>query len=146
MLVYMLFVLIYMLYALCHIFLCFVPLFCSMLMLGLLAHMFNIMSMVMPCLHLHVCMHVLCSHASMPSHACMLGFAFSHAFMFRSTWSDVYPYAYMRISMLACVDPRVYMLRSMFSTCFILSSMCLSAPCHVCMLRPRPCLSCLVLL
>ena len=34
-----LFVLIYMLYALCHVFLCFVPLFCSMMMLGLHAHM-----------------------------------------------------------------------------------------------------------
>ena len=33
--------------------------FCSMLMLGLHAHMLDIMSMVMSCLDLHVCMHVL---------------------------------------------------------------------------------------
>ena len=35
---------------------------------------------------------------------------------------------------------------SMFSTCFVLSSMCLCAPCHVCVPRPRLCLSCHVLL
>ena len=34
----------------------------------------------------------------------------------------------------------------MSSTCFILSSMCLCAPCHVCVPRPQPCLSCHVLL
>ena len=77
--------------------------FCFMLMLGLHAHMLDIMSMVMSCLDLHVCMHVLCSYAymsrSMLSHACVLG--------------------------------------SMFSTCFMLSSMCLCAPCHACVPRPR---------
>ena len=83
---------------------------------------------------------------SMPSHACMLGFAFSHDFMFISTCLDVYPYAYMHISMLICVDRYVYMLRSMFSTCFMPSSMCLRASCYVYVLRPRPCLSCHVLL
>ena len=86
-------------------FLMFCSPFCFMLMLGLHAHMLDIMSMVMSCLDLHVCMHVLCSYAymsrSMLSHACVLG--------------------------------------SMFSTCFMPSSMCLRAPCHVCVLRPRPC-------
>ena len=53
------------------------------------------------------------------SHACMLGFAFSHAFMFISTCLNVYPHVYMRISMLICVDRCVYMLRSMFSTCHL---------------------------
>ena len=39
-----------------------------------------------------------------------------------------------------------YMSRSMFSTYFMLSSVCLCAPCHVCMPRPRLCLSFHVLL
>ena len=84
-------------------FLMFCSPFCFMLMLGLHAHMLDIMSMVMSCLDLHVCMHVLCSYAymsrSMLSHACVLG--------------------------------------SMFSTCFMLSSMYLCAPCHACVPRPR---------
>ena len=80
------------------------------------------------------------------SHACMLGFAYSHAFMFISKCLDVYPHAYMRISMLICVDRYVYMLRSMFSTCFLPSSMCLHASRHVYVLRDRPCLSWHVLL
>jgi len=39
-----------------------------------------------------------------------------------------------------------YVLGSIFFTCFILSSMCLCAPCHVCMPRPRLYFSCHVLL
>ena len=42
--------------------------------------------------------------------------------------------------------PHACVLGSMFSTCFMLSSMCLCAPCHVCVPRPRLCLSCHVLL
>ena len=91
-------------------------------------------------------MFVCMFYAPMPSHACMLGFAFSHAFMFISTCLDVYPHAYIRISMLICVDQCVYMLRSMFFICFMPSSMCLRASRHVYVLRPRPCLSCHVLL
>ena len=91
-------------------------------------------------------MFVCMFYAPMPSHACMLGFAFSHAFMFISTCLDVYPHAYIRISMLICVDWCVYMLRSMFFICFMPSSMCLRASRHVYVLRPRPCLSCHVLL
>ena len=37
-------------------------------------------------------------------------------------------------------------LGSMFSTCFMPSFMCSCVPCHVCVLEPRPCLSCHVLL
>ena len=51
-------------------------------------------------------------------------------------------YAYMSKSMFS----HAYVLRSMFSTWFILSSICLCAPCHVCVPRPRLCLSCHVLL
>ena len=52
-----------------------------------------------------------------------------------STCLHVCFYAYMSRSMFShdCV------LGSMFSTCFMPSSMCLRAPCHVCVLRPRPC-------
>ena len=52
------------------------------------------------------------------------------------------------ISMLICVDWCFYMLRLLTSTCFLLSSMCLCTLCHVCVPRPRPrpCLSCHVLL
>ena len=53
-----------------------------------------------------VCMFYAPMPMSMPSHACMLGFTFSHAFMFISTCLDVYPHAFM----LVCVDRCVYML------------------------------------
>ena len=86
---------------------------------------------------MYACSMLLCLYPCQ-SHACMLGFAFSHAFMFISTCLDVYPHAYMHISMLICVDRCVYMLRSMFSTCFMPSSMCLRASRHVYVLRPRP--------
>ena len=89
---------------------------------------------------LHACFYAYMSK-SMFSHACMLGFAFSRAFMHISTCLDVYPHAYMRIPMLICVDRCVYMFRSMLSTCLILSSMCLCAPCHVCLPKARLCLS-----
>ena len=71
---------------------------------------------------LHACSMLLCL-CPCQSHACTLGFAFSHALMFTSTFLDVCPHANMHISMLICVDQCVYMLRSMFSTCFMPSSM-----------------------
>ena len=107
--------------------------------------MLDIMSPAMPCLDLHVCMHVLCSYAYV-SHVCMLGFVFFHAFVLTSTCLDVLLHAYMHISMLICVDRCVYMLKLMFSTCFIPSSMFLHASCLVYVIRPRPCLSRHVLL
>ena len=62
--------------------------------LDLHAHLLYIMSMVMPCLDLHVCMHVLCSYAMYsPSYACMLGFVFFHAFMHTSTCLHAYFHA-----------------------------------------------------
>ena len=50
--------------------------------------------------------------------------------------------------MLICPDLCSYMLMclDLYSTYFMPSSMCLYAPCHVCVLRPRLCLSCHVLL
>ena len=97
-------------------------------------------------IYMFLCMFNAPMPMSMPSHVCMLGFAFFHAFMLTSTCLDVHLHAYMHISILICVDWCVYMLRSMFSTCFMPSSMCLHASCHVYVLRPRPCLSCHVLL
>ena len=97
-------------------------------------------------IYMSVCMFYAPMRMSMPSHACMLGFVFFHAFMLTSTSLDVHLHAYMHIPMLIHVDQCVYMLKSMFSTCFIPSSMCLCAPCHVCVPRPRLCLSCHVLL
>ena len=112
--------------------------FCSRLMLRLHARMLDIMSMVMPCLDLCVlcvyfhaiwldpCLHMLICLDSWSSmimcqvstrlHACF------HAYVSRSMLSH------------ACV------LGSMFSTCFMPSSMCLCTPCHVYVLRPRLCL------
>ena len=98
--------------------------------------MLDIMSMVMP---YFVCMFYAPMPMSMPSHACMLGFVFSYAFMHTSTCLDVHSHAHMPIFMLICVDWCVYMLRSMFSTCFMPSSMCLHASRHLYVLRPRPC-------
>ena len=83
---------------------------------------------------------------SMSSHACMLGFVFFLAFMLTFTCLYVHLHAYMHISILIFVDRCVYMLRSMFSTCFMPSSICLCASCLVYVPRPRPCLSCHVLL
>ena len=115
--------------------------------LGLHAHILDIMSLAIPCLDLHVCMHVLFSYAYVYAFiVCMLGFVFFHAFMLTSTCLDVHSHAYMHISMLICVDQCVYMLGSMFSKCFTPSSMCLCASHHVYVLRPRPCLLCHMLL
>ena len=122
--------------------------FCSMLMFGsTCSHAWYYVSnyALLRSTCLYACSMLLCLCPWL-SHACMLGFAFSHAFMFISTCLDVYPHAYMCMSMLICVDWCVYMLRSMFSTCFMPSSMCLRASHHVYVLRPRPCLSCHVLL
>ena len=74
---------------------------------------------------------------SMFPHACMLGFVFFCVFMLTSTCLGAHSHAYMHISMLICVDQCVYMLISMFSTCFMPSLMCLCASCHVCVPRPR---------
>ena len=93
-----------------------------------------------------VCMFYAPMPMSMPSHACMLGFVFFHAFMLTSICLDVHLHAYMHISMLICVDRCVYMLRLMFCTCFMPSSMCLRVSCYVYVLRPRPFLSYHVLL
>ena len=79
-----------------------------------------------PCIHTLICL-VSCS--SMPM--CKV-----------STCLHVCFYAYMSRFMFS----HAYVLESIFSTCFMLSSMCLRASCHDYVLRPRPYLSCHVLL
>ena len=86
-------------------------LFCSMLMLGLHAHIPNIMSMVMPYLDPHVCMHVLCSYAYVYGFICfMLGFLFFHTFTLTPTCLDIHSHAYMHMSMPICLDLCCHML------------------------------------
>ena len=72
--------------------------FCSLLMLGLHAHMLDIMSMVMPCLDLYVCIHVLRSYAYIRVFTCLYA------------WIHVLPclcakflYVYMHVSMPICL-------------------------------------------
>ena len=81
------------------------------------------------CLHMLVCLGL---HSPMP---------LCYIYMLRCISTCL-----LCISMLICVDRCVYMLRLMFSTCFMSSSMCLCASRHVYVLRPRPCLSCHLLL
>ena len=54
---------------------------------------------------------------------------------------------FIHVAMLICLDLCFHMLTwsdNLCSICFMPSSMCLCAPRHVCMLRPRLCLSCYV--
>ena len=123
------------------------PSFCSRMMVGLHAHMLvGCYWLWLAWVTVSMCLFPCYMIRSLSSHAYMLGFVFFYAFMLTSTCLDVHSYGYMHISMLICVDRCVYMLGFMFFTCFILSSMFLYAPCHVCVPRPRLCLSCRVLL
>ena len=83
--------------------------FCSMLMLGLHAHMLDIISMVMSCLDLCVCMHILCSYAYMRvftcSYACIhvlpcLCAIFLHVYMY----VPMPIFLYLCFHMLVCLD------------------------------------------
>ena len=132
-------------YARLHIYLSFLHALCFMPCLDPSFLCVDVSIYMLTCqIHMFVCMFYAPMPMSMTSNACMLGFVFFHAFMLTSTCLDVHSHAHMHISMLICVDRCDYMLRSMFSACFIPSSICLCAPCHVYV--PRPCLSCHVLL
>ena len=88
-------------------------------------------------------------------HAYTLGFTFFHVYMLAFTFSYMLPCLYV-FHMLACLDLCFHMLicldlcfhmlacLDLCSICFMPSSMCLCTPRHVCMLRPRLCLSCYV--
>ena len=93
-------------------------------------------------------------------HAYMLGSTFFHVYVLAFTCSHTLPCLCLNLHfyMLACSDLGFHMLicpdlffhmlmcLDLYAACFILSSMCLCAPCHVYVPRPRLCLSCRVLL
>ena len=127
-------------YVLFLVFLCFVPLFCSMLMLGLHTHMLDIMSMVMSCLDLQVCMHVLCSYVHV----------YVRVFTCLYAWIHVLPclcarflHVYMYVPVPMCLDLCFHMLvhldlRSLHALCYIPCACVLNAMfvcldlCYVC--------------
>ena len=128
-----LYVQIYMLYILCHVFLCFDPLLFKVDVRVTCSHA-CMMLLAMPCLDLCVlcvyfhaiwldpCLHMLicldsCSSMSMCQASTCLHACF---------------YAYMSRSMFS----HAYVLGTTFSTCFMLSSMCLCASHLVYVLRP----------
>ena len=82
--IYLSFLHVFMLYAMSRSF------FLMCRCLDLHTHMLDIMSMVMPCLDLHVCIHVLCSYA------------YVYAFIFLYAWICVLPCFYTYIHMLRC--------------------------------------------
>ena len=101
------------------------------------------MLLAMPCSNLCVLPILPCYRfRSLSSHAYMLGFTFFCVYVLGSTCSHACFYSHMSRSMFSYVC----VLWSMVSTCFMPSSTCLCAPFHVCMPRPRLCLSCHVLL
>ena len=132
-------------------YLCFMPCqdpsFLCVVCLNLYAHMLDIMSMVTPCLDLHVCMHVLCSYAyvyaftCLYARICVLPCFYAYMHMLRCTFTRLHAYFHAYMCRSAC-----FMLSSMFSMCFMPSSMGWHASRHLYVLRPRPCLSCQVLL
>ena len=95
--------------------------FCSMLILGIHVYILDTMSMVMPYLDPHVCMHDLCSYAyafiCLYAWICVLPCFYAYTHMLRCTFPCLHAYfhAYVSRSMLshACV------LGSMFSACFM---------------------------
>ena len=83
--------------------------FCSMLMLGLHAHMLDISSMVMSCLDLHVYMHVLCSYAYIRVFTCL--YALIHVlpclyakFLYVDMHVSMPVCLYLCFHMLVCLD------------------------------------------
>ena len=112
--------------------------FCSMMMVGLHAHMLDIMSMDMSCLDLHVCMHVLCSYAYIWVFTCL--YAWTHVlpclcakFLYVYMHVFVPICLYLCFHMLVCLDlcslhvscyfPCAYALYAMFA-CLDLGYVC----------------------
>ena len=97
--------------------------------------------LAMPCLNLvFTCSFPCYMFRYLSSHAYMLASKFFH--VYASARLQARSYAHMFRSMFS--HARVF--GSTFFTCFMLSSMCLCALCHVCVPSPRLCLSCHVLL
>ena len=77
-----------------------------MLMLGLHAHMLDIMSMVMSWIYMFVCTFYAPLSISESSHACMLGFMFYHVYVlnfYMFTCMFLCLYAYIYASTCLCV-------------------------------------------
>ena len=135
--------------------------FCFMLMLGLCAHMLDIVSMVMLArIYVFMCFLPCFMLRSTSVHAYMLGFTFFHVYVLAFTCSHTLPcprldqhfymlaYSNLVFHMPICPNLCFHMLvcLDLCSIRFMPSSMCLCDPCHVYVPRPRLCLSCHVLL
>ena len=143
-------------------FLLFCSSFCFGLMLGLCAHVLDTMSMVMLCTNLCACMLFVIFYAQIRIRTCLYAWIhvlpclcvsfhmFTHALPCLCLDLNFYMLACLDLGfhMLICPDLCSYMLvcLDLYSTCFMPSSMCLCALCHVFVLRPRLCLSCHMLL
>ena len=112
--------------------------FCFMLLLGLYAHM-----LVMPCLDLCVHMFISVLYVQIFVFTCL--YAWIHVLPCLCA-KFLHVYTHVAMPMPRSMFSNACVLGSMFFTCFILSFMCLCALCHVCVPRPRLCLSCHVLL
>ena len=120
---------------------------CFVLMLGLCAHMLHIMSMVMLCSNLCVCMPFATFYAQICIRTCLYAWirvlpCLCASFHMPTRVAmpmprSMFMYLDLCFHVLVCSDLR--------SACFMPSSMCLCVPCHVCVPRPRLCLSCHVL-
>ena len=128
-------------------FLLFCSSFCFGLMLGLCAHVLDTMSMVMLCTNLCACMLFVIFYAQIRIRTCLYAWIhvlpclcvsfhmFTHAFPCLCLDLNFYMLACLDLGfhMLICPDLCSYMLvcLDLYSTCFMPSSMCLCALCHV---------------
>ena len=115
---------------------------CFALMLGLYAHMLDIMSMFMLCSDLCVRILFTMFYAQICICACL--YAWIHVIPRLQASFHMFTHVAMLIHLVLCFHMLVPL--DLHSICFMPPSVCLCAPCHVCMLRPRLCLSCHVLL
>ena len=117
--------------------------FCSRMMLGyMLTCLYDVIGYTIAWIYVSMCLFLCYMVRSLSSHACMLGSMFLHVYVL-----GFYMFTFMFLCLMSrSMLSHAYVLGSMSSTCFMLSSMCLCTPCHVCVPRPRPCLSCHVLL
>ena len=132
-----------MLLALCHVFLCFVPLLIKVDIRVTRSHV-CMMLLATPCLDLCVYVFISMIYGWILAVACL--YAWVHVLpCLCAMFLHVYVYVYMLICLDLCFHmPMCLDLCSLHA--FMPSSMYLCAPCHVCVPRPRRCLSCHLLL
>ena len=130
--------------------------------LGLLCHVSLVWFLSLLCVDVRLCTHMLyiMSMVMLHSDLCVrVLFAMFYTQIYIRTclyaWIQVLPclcakflHVYMYVSMHICLDQCFHMLvcLDLCFACFMLSSMCLCAPCHIYVPKPRLCLSCHVLL